>query len=350
MSDQWIRKAQLLIGDGKTFIDLSELRFRFKTENSDTNTPNTLYLRIYNLNKQTAEKIGPELSTIIVQAGYQSGKYGAIFFGSIKQAETGKENSVDSYCDIWAADGDIWYNGAFLNKTLSAGASQKDILSTIVGAEAKTSLQPGAAVIPGGGQMKLATDAPGIVGAALGVANTLSRGKVMFGLARDYAIDWAKNNGMRWSIQNGELVVVPITGYRPGEAVVLSSDTGLIGVPVATYGGVNVRALLNPLIRIGCLVQIAQADINRFTYQQFGLSLSRAALPSATPTTSAGFYRVMQAEFVGDTRGNEWYVDMICLAVDITADPNESVSATGLTLEPVETRQPDGSFKANPTP
>lgn len=317
MSDQWIRKAQLLIGDGKTFIDLSELRFRFQTENSDTQTPNTLYLRVYNLSKQTAAKIGGEYSTIIVQAGYQTGKYGAIFFGSIKQVEVGKERNVDSYVDIWAADGDIWYNGALLNKTLAAGASQQDILNAIVSATA-----------PGGVQIKLATDAPGIVGAAVGVKNALSRGKVLFGLARDYARDWATQNGMRWSIQNGELVVVPITGYRPGEAVVLSSTTGLIGVPVATHGGVNVRALLNPLIRIGCLVQIEQGDINHITYQQFGLSSSSAALPAATPTTSAGFYRVMQAEFVGDTRGNEWYVDMICLAVDISgSDQSTSVSA-----------------------
>lgn len=331
MSDQWIRKAQLLIGDGQTFIDLSELRFRFKTENSDKQAPNTIYLRVYNLSKQTATKIGGEYSTIIVQAGYETGKYGAIFFGSIKQVEVGKERSVDAYVDIWAADGDIWYNGALLNKTIAAGASQEDVLNTIVSATA-----------PGGGKIKLATDAPGIVGAAQGVANTLSRGKVLFGLARDYAADWARNTGLRWSIQNGELTVVPITGYRPGEAVVLSSSTGLVGIPVATYGGVNVRALLNPLIRIGCLVQIAQDDINRITSQKIGLGYST---PSATPTTSAGFYRVMQAEFVGDTRGNEWYVDMICLAVDLTAAPDKSVSATGLTLGPIETRQSDGTFK-----
>lgn len=184
-------------------------------------------------------------------------------------------------------------------------------------------------------------------GAAQGVANALSRGKVLFGMARTYAADWARTNGLRWSIQNGELVAVPITGYRPGEAVILSSTTGLIGVPRATYGGVTVRALLNPLIRIGCLVQIAQADISQIAYQRYGLSYAKGAAPSATPTTAAGFYRVMQAEFVGDTRGQDWYVDMICLAVDISADRMKSVSASGLTLGPVETRQSDGTYKAS---
>ncbi|WP_250538818.1 MULTISPECIES: phage protein [unclassified Caballeronia] len=329
MSDQWIRKAQLLVGDGKTFLDLSELRFRFETQNSDKQTPNTVHVRVYNLSKQTAEKIGKEYSTIVLQAGYQQGNFGAIFFGSIKQTGSGKERNVDSFVDIWAADGDIWYNGALLNKTIAAGASQQDIVSAIVKAQAPGAPQSTDAASPSPYSMKFATDAPGIIGAAQGVANTLARGKVLFGLARDYARDWARNTGLRWSIQNGELTVVPITGYRPGEAVVLSSTTGLVGVPVATEGGVVVRALLNPLIRIGCLVRIGEGDITRITSQQSGLSFAQNANPAASPTTKEGTYRVMQAEFVGDTRGNEWYVDMICLAVDISAAQSSSVDAAG---------------------
>jgi hypothetical protein len=35
----------------------------------------------------------------------------------------------------------------------------------------------------------------------------------------------------------------------------------------------------------------------------------------------------MTAEFQGDTRGQEWYVDMICLAVDVSAnDQGKSVA------------------------
>ena len=56
-------------------------------------------------------------------------------------------------------------------------------------------------------------------------------------------------------------VLLPITCFRPGEVVVLSSTTSLIGVPEAPLGGVCVRALLNSLFRIGCLVEIAKRDI-----------------------------------------------------------------------------------------
>ena len=128
-------------------------------------------------------------------------------------------------------------------------------------------------------------------------------------------------------MQNGQLVVVPITGYRPGEAVVLSSTTGLIGVPEARDDGVHAQALLNPLIRIGGLVQIAQSDINQITMQQQGLQYTPAV---ATVTTAAGFYKVLVAEFEGDTRGNPWYINITCLAVDVSAsNQNNSVQAYG---------------------
>ncbi|WP_321894547.1 phage protein [Paraburkholderia heleia] len=311
---QFGRKASLIVSDGTTGLDLSELRFRFETANSDSETPNTLYVRAYNLAPQTVAKIGTEFKTITLQAGYTDGNFGIVFQGTIKQTETGRERNVDSYIDLWAADGDEFYNFAVVNMAVAAGQSPQQVLQSIL----RTSTVP----------INFAQDATGlIVGAGAGLKSSLSRGKSSMGMARSYLRDWAAKYGYRWSIQNGEFVVVPITGYRPGEAVVLSSTTGLVGVPIATEGGVRVRALLNPLIRIGCLVHIAQSDINHLTTQQFGLTYRKDAVPLATVTTAQGFYRVMQVTFIGDTRGNEWYVDLICLAVDVTAaDQQNSVA------------------------
>lgn len=316
MANQFGRKATLVVSSGSIGLDLSEMRFKFETRNADRETPNTLYVRVYNLSKQTVARIGAEFNTITLQAGYETGNFGIVFQGTIKQMETGKERNVDSYVDIWAADGDLWYNNAVINQSLSAGATPLQIIETIVSNASGTGVP----------QMTFASDTTGLIaGAGLGTAQSISRGKVLWGLARGYARDWAQKYGFQWSIQNGQFVVVPVTGYRPGEAVVLSSTTGLIGVPVATQDGVRARALLNPLIRIGCLVQIEQADINHITMQQQGLQLSPAI---ATLTTASGFYRVMVAEFSGDTRGNEWYVDLICLAVDVSApDQSQSVAA-----------------------
>lgn len=316
--NQFGRKASLIVSAGTQGLNLSDMRFKFRTTNQDAQTPNTLYVRIYNLKKETIQKIGAEFTTITLQAGYENGNFGIIFQGTIKQTATGRERNVDSFLDIWGADGDDWYNFSVICQSLKAGQTPQQTIDAITNAASVNGIPP----------VAFANDATGLIaGAATGTFQTLSRGKVMFGMSRDYARDWANKNGFSWSLQQGQFVVVPITGYRPGEAVVLSSTTGLIGVPEATADGVRVRALLNPLIRIGCLVQIAQSDINQITVQQQGLAY---ALPIATVTTAAGFYRVMTAEYEGDMRGQEWYVDMICLAVDVSATgPNNSVKAAG---------------------
>jgi hypothetical protein len=318
MSNQFGRKASLIVSTGTQGLDLSDFRFTFRTTNSDAQTPNTLYVRVYNLSPQTVAKIGTEFNAITLQAGYENGNFGIIFQGSIKQTATGRERNVDSYVDIWGADGDEWANFAVISQSLAAGQTPQQVINAITGAASSNGTPP----------IKFADDANGLIaGSAAGTAQALSRGKVLFGMSRDYARDWANKYGFRWSIQNGQFVLVPITGYRPGEAVVLSSTTGLIGVPEATQDGVRARALLNPLIRIGCLVQIAKSDINQITTQQQGLKYNTAI---ATVVTAAGFYRVMVAEFSGDTRGQDWYVDLICLAVDVSAsDQSQSVATSG---------------------
>lgn len=316
--NQFGRKASLIVSTGTQGLDLSQFRFTFRTTNSDAQTPNTLYVRVYNLSPQTVAKIGTEFNTITLQAGYEGGNFGIVFSGSIKQTATGRERNVDSYVDIWGADSDEFYNFAVVSQSLKSGQTPQQIINAIQSAPSVN----GAASLP------FASDASGLIaGAGAGTAQALSRGKVMFGMTRDLARDWANKYGYRWSMQNGQFVVVPITGYRPGEAVVLSSTTGLIGVPEATQDGVRVRALLNPLIRIGGLVQIAKSDINQITTQQQGLRYDAAI---ATVVTAAGFYRVLVAEFSGDTRGNDWYVDIVCLAVDVSAsNQNQSVASAG---------------------
>lgn len=313
MSDQFGRKATLIVSAGTDGLDLSELRFKFETRQHDTQSPNTLYVRVYNLSDSTVRKIQGEFTTITLQAGYETGNFGILFQGTIKQFMRGRERNVDSYLDIWAADGDEFYNFGLLNQTIAAGSTPEQVLAAIFQQNSTD------------GKLPYATDVNGLVGGI--PAQSLARGKVLWGMSRDYARDWSNKYGFRWSIQNGQVVIVPVTGYRPGEAVKLSSTTGLIGIPEATADGVRARTLLNPLIRVGCLVQIEQADINTLTVVQQGLTYT--GLSAAAQTTAAGFYRVLVSETEGDTRGQQWYTDLICLAVDTTARASESVRVAG---------------------
>ena len=313
MSDlQYLRKATLVISSGGTTgnnisaytavdaLDLSEFHFTFSTKQQDVESPNNCSIRVYNLSRDTVETIlKREYAKVTVQAGYQSA-FGVIFTGNIKQYRIGRENATTTYLDILAADGDEAYNYAVVKQTLAAASTPADRLNAAI-----------AAMNPNG--VTAGTIAPATGG-------VLPRGKVLFGMARAIMRQETQNMGMTWNINNGKVNVVPLTGYRPGEAVRLSSLTGLIGIPEQSENGLQVRCLLNPRIAVGGLVQIDNKSVNQTVQQS----------PSAAPiaynsyvgiqllarVTNDGLYRVYVAEHQGDTRGQLWYTDLVCLALD----------------------------------
>jgi hypothetical protein len=151
----------------------------------------------------------------------------------------------------------------------------------------------------------------------------LPRGKVLFGLARANLRAEVQNVGATWSIQNGQVNVTPLDGYLPGEAIVLTSQTGLIGRAEQTQDGVRARCLINPRIAPGTLVKIDNKSINE-TFQQADFTIPGAQLPynryaglqQFADVSADGLYRVYVAEVKGDTRGAPWWMDLILLAVD----------------------------------
>ena len=303
---QYLRKCSLVVagasGDG---LDLSSLRIVFKTKKSDAQTPNTAEIRVYNLSEETALKIRKEFQTVTLQAGYE-GNYGVIFTGNIKQVRFGRESGTDTYIDIAAGDGDDAYNFAIVNTTLAAGAKQSDQINASAGAMASKGVGKGYIGDTGG--------------------QGLPRGKVMYGMARDYLRQSAAASDTSWSVQDGKLQVVSLTGTLPNQAIALNAKSGLVGTPEQTNDGIKAKCLLNPLLKIGGKVQINEKDV------------AEAKLPDTDKKADAnkpasiaddGTYRVLTIEHSGDTRGNDWYSEIVCLDVDATAPAGKQVKKNG---------------------
>ena len=298
MSDQWIRKIGLVVTAGDKGLDLSELHIRFKTQSMNESAPNTAWIRIYNLSTNTALKIQKEYQEVSLQAGYENGNYAIIFKGQIMQVKVGRENNVDSYVDIIAADALLAYTFGFVTKALDS-ASVGDRLNSIATALKEKGVT-------------LAPDAAATVGKSK-FGGVLPRGKVQWGLAAPLLNDLAESTQTTWNIQNGVLTFTERSGYRPGEAVKLNSETGMVGVPEATEQGIEIKTLLNPMIGIGGRVQIDNADINQTSVTRLGYW---SAPPMYANVTNDGIYRVLVAEHSGDTRGQEWYTQIVCLSLD----------------------------------
>lgn len=299
MTRQYDRKISLVVGnqagDG---IELSDLRISFSVYRGDTQTPNSADIRIYNLADTTASRIAnpAEFTQLALQAGYE-GNFGLIFRGGITQVRKGRIDGKDTYLDITAADGDEAYNYSSIAYSMVAGSTPEQHVQAFL----------------------QAMQAHGVSGAPLPQLsdNGLPRGAVFYGCVKDELRKFAQSNDVLWSIQDGQLTFVPQTGYRTGEVPVISPATGLIGVPEQTQNGLSLRVLLNPAIRIGGLVKLDSA-INLYRY---GLDTASTASNRFTQTAGAklnadGLYYVMVADHSGDTRGNPWYTDLVCLAPD----------------------------------
>jgi hypothetical protein len=288
------------IPQGTKGLDLSDMRIVFRVSAPDVKFPPTAQIRIYNLSNTTAKQIQNEFQFVILQAGYQSGPYGVIFQGQIKQVKKGRESAIDSYVDIYASDLDLLYNFGLINKNSAGNTDFQQQLQSLNNDVQKFGASINQDDINGLG----------------GLGGILPRGKVQFGLFRDEASKIADSTNTVWSIQNGQIrFTKKRTGSSSGEAVVLNARTGLVMVPEATENGIEAVCLINPNIKAGTKVQINNADINSTRIVQQGFP-SYTEMNFVASVTDDGFYQVLVVEHEGDSRGNPWYSRLTCLAID----------------------------------
>lgn len=315
---QYLRRLECVIGNTAQALDFSDLRVSFRIHRGDFQTPNTADIRIWNVAPETANLLQNEFTDVVLSAGYQDSNFGQIFQGSIKQVRQGRIDQKDSYVDVTAADGDEAYNFASIVYSLAAGRPPKDHVQAMLQTMAK--LEIGRGAVPDF------------------TTNALPRGCVFYGATKDELRDFSITNDVNWSIQDGLLTFIPVAGPIQSGVIIVSPDTGLVGVPEQTQNGISVRADLNPNLKIGQVIQITDT-INQLRLDISPLSQGDNQVFQKTTgkLNGQGFYYVMVADHFGDTRGNDWYTDMICLAVDAEIPPNSTlvdqqavITATGI--------------------
>jgi hypothetical protein len=314
---QFLRKIGLVVSPsgGGQGLDLSQMRIKFHVEGMSFDRPKSAVIRVYNLAASTQATIKNEFQAVMLQAGYENGACGIISQGTIKRIRTGRESATDTFLEIMAADGDLAFNQSFVNKTLAAGATPQQ----------KAQVSSDAMQASGGITSSDLTALQGTGGIV-----PAPRGQVLFGIASAQLNDVAATTNTSWFVEDGVLKFVSNTGYLPSQAVVLNSETGMVGIPEATINGIDVAALLNPNIKSGTRVQIDNAAINQ-TQLNSNVGFPSPFSPPTfiANTTNDGFYRVIVVTHLGDSRGNEWYTKMVCLALDASAAPGSSVLAFG---------------------
>lgn len=337
MSQNWMRHFELqLIGKEGSGISLSNFKVTFTIQWADTRWPRVANVKIYNLSADTNNRImGNEFSKIRIIAGYdgiapsvteeqvgvarkvdpaQSGQrdgqnFGLILEGDIRFTVTGKDNAVDSWLLIQAVGEHEAFLYASVKTTLAAGYTVADIHNAAMTSFAPFGITKG-----------ITGDMPPTV---------FPRGLPLYQSTRNVMDSVAGMCKSTWQLIDGTVQMVPENKYIH-EAIVLNAQTGLIGMPQQTMGaGVNVRCLINPNIRINGLIQLDQASVYRAMLSdseiaqsqgrlsetdQNGNKVVSGSLQQPASVATDGVYIVKAIDYTGDTRGQAWYMDLMCFA------------------------------------
>jgi len=270
-------------------LDVSKLRCTFNIQKTMQMQANYSTVTIYNLSAQSENKLITEGNRVVIEAGYEGEQYGCIYDGTVIQPIRDKQDGVNYLLTLSCLDADGFLNGGLINFSVAKGQIHRDVVTNIVSN----------AAVP--------TDT-NFISKSLGNTKLL-RGKVCFGLAKDYLRQIAISNNGTFYTEDNKVNIIQLTDLPNNEIIELSPTSGLIGVPTQTEYGVSFKCLINPRIKINSLVHIDNSLIHDMQTQigQVVRSLD-----------NSGIYRIIKINHTGDTRGDDWFTQC------------ESVSQAGL--------------------
>jgi hypothetical protein len=287
-------------------IPSSPLRIIFDIEKNMVGSPNKTKFDIYNLSLETRSQIKAG-HVLELKAGY-NGLMDRLFFGQIGlSAVKSVRNGPDIVTSMECMDGAGAIIMARINKSYPPGIRLYQILEDIL-AEMSTETEYNPVPIDTGMMVNI----PDVV---------FSRGKTLSGTCKDALNELLKDQGIRWSVQNNSLIILPLGKTTNKSAIEISPTTGMIGVPTKNDGFIEVRALLNPQIQPGTLIKLVTQE-------------SAYNLNSGKNDPLSGFYEVRVAKYKGDTYGNDWSVTCQCWAIEASELQSVNSISSGFNLKP----------------
>ena len=326
MSKLYKRFCRLVVAEdsrNEMAVDFSQFRVVFSITNMVSGAPPTADIRIYNVSDDTVSRIRQEGQKVILEAGYEESR-AVIFQGDLVQRYKGtvgdKEDfRMDSILQIVARTNDKAHTYAMINTSLPAGADASRLAKRILDEYGKYDIKPG--------------KIPDLSGAKL------TRGKVYYGPLKSVLDNFCRTHELQSCYYGDELSVIPVKETFGEAPVVLNEKTGLIGKPVMSISGLKVKTLMRPEIKLNTTLQIANSDIvydssNNTTANASSGTGQKAASAGKTEGTEKdaakntvdvnGLYKIVSITHKGDTRGNDWYMEMVCTA----ANPTEKQSGS----------------------
>lgn len=277
------RRVRIAVDD----LLITDLRVQFKIKKTLKKEPNTAEISISNLNQNHRAQLQSKKPKIIVEAGY-AGNLAQIFSGNSRYVDQIKDGA-DWVTKVQCGDGELAYKYRRVAAAFAPGTAVSDVASSIAKGLGLT--------VVGGDHLKT-------------ISEQFLQGYSAFGKAATELDRLLAGRGLEWSIQDGQLQILPVDGTTKDSVVLLSPGTGLVGSP--EHGNpekqvpltpdqyvvlghkkkgpaiLKVKSLLQPLLRPGRRVQVQARGIK-------------------------GLFRIQTVTHTGDTHGGDWYSELECL-------------------------------------
>ncbi len=285
MPQQFHRNIRATIGLGDSGVVVTDLRMSFEVRRSllGGDVPNTCTLDIFNLSRDSRERMSEAPhKTLWLEVGYGSDSpvLHQIFTGHATAPIVHTHDDATWRSRILAMDSYVNRRNATISKSFAAGTP----VQTILDAVAETfglSLE-----IPPG-------DLDGIRSPLRPLALSGGSVEVLETLTKGYGLDWSPQDG-----------VIEVSGpnsfYATTDVPEISPETGMIGSPIVMDEGVEVRCLLNPLIKVKRPVIIRSEAADLQVHELIARTVDDA------PQLRDGAYGVAEVVHSGDTHGNDW--------------------------------------------
>jgi len=260
-----MRYTNIDSGNGKN----SALRIAFEIEkNTLGSSSNHSKIAIYNLSTESRQKIVKGWS-LQLQAGYD-GAVGTIFVGNVFNVKS-ERKGADIITVLECLDGGSAISYGTFDKSYGKGTPLYQILQDVAKAMSLTS----------------DTNPSGVnAGVVIGLPDfKIGYSFTAIGACKDTLDKLLKPLGLGWSVQNGALTILPQTSHS-GQAILMSSTSGMIGVPSFNNDLLSFKSLLNPKVIPNALIKMVSENV-----------------------ALNGFYKINLAKYEGDTHENKWNIN-----------------------------------------
>ncbi len=319
----YLRYCNVTAANGISFsyggsAEESGLRIRFEINAAPFLSPTIAKIMVTNpLASNARNTIVTKSVPIVIDAGYND-NHGVIFKGELKQSIYGRESPTDTLLTLYAATMDANHNYSTVSTTLPPGSTPQQHMNVALQAMPKLS--------------------PGYVDPMIDLSKPVyPRAVTLLGMARDVLLNIGKSKDamVRYDHQDNTLIMMKQGNSLPGGPIVLNSSSGLIGMPTQSLEGIFARCLINPRIHVHSQVQIDEKDIQGGAAPIIaGGTGGTTAGPQSilAPVATDGLYTVYKVDVFGDTRSNDWYMDLAMFASNSAKSPAEAaaIAAQGL--------------------